>query len=167
MYYITMMGEGFFIIGALLLTFLHPRLRNWWYFLTALLCNIIPFFIQQLIKSYYDSPRPVNFFKHAAWIHLSPDWPVILYRSYPSGHSEGAFCFFCFLSLLLAPRYRILGLVFFILALLVAYSRVYLAAHFFADVYTGSIIGVAACIIIYFFMGKFKDRFLKKKDTFI
>ena len=97
MYYTTWMGEGYFIIGVLLFLMALPWFRNWWYFFTALFCNIIPFFILQMIKSYYDAPRPINYFNHAAWIHLSKGWPELLYRGYPSGHSEGAFCFFCFL----------------------------------------------------------------------
>ena len=167
MYYATWMGEGFLITAVLLLLFAFRRFQNWWYFFAALLCNLIPFFIEQTVKSYFDSPRPINYFRHPPWIHLSPNWPELLYRSFPSGHSEGAFSFFCFLSLLLPVRYRAFGFLFFILALLVCYSRVYLAAHFFSDVYVGSILGTVMCIFIYFVINKIKDLFFKKKDTFI
>jgi membrane-associated phospholipid phosphatase len=167
LYYTTWMGEGYFIIPVLLLVLAWPAYRNWWYVFTAILCNLIPFFIQQSLKSFFDAPRPLNYFHHATWIHLSPNWPVLLWRSYPSGHSEGAFCFFCFLSLLLPVRYRGFGLAFFILAMAVGYSRVYLAAHFFADVYTGSIIGAVMCTLIYSVMDKLKDRFYDRKGTFI
>ncbi len=166
MYLTTRMGEGWIIIAILLLLFAIPRFRSWWYFLSALLCNILPFFIQQSLKSYYDSPRPINYFKHAPWIHLPSGCPELLYRSYPSGHSEGAFCFFCFISLLLPPRYKAWGLLFFTLALAVAYSRVYLAAHFFADVYAGSILGTIGCVLVYSIMDQLKTRFFQKKDTF-
>ncbi len=159
MYYVTEMGEGFVITAVLVLLMVLPQFRTWWYFISASLCNLLPFFVQQSIKSYYDAPRPVNVFKHAEWIHLSKDWPELLYRSFPSGHSEGAFCFFCFLSLLMPPRHRALGLVLFMLAMAVCYSRVYLAAHFFADIYAGSIVGVVLCTFIYSVMAKLKDRF--------
>jgi len=167
MFYTTWIGEGFVIVTVLALLMLLPRFRNWWYFITALLCNLLPFFIQQTLKSYYDSPRPINVFKHAAWIHRAADWPELLYRSYPSGHTEGAFCFLCFLSLVLPPRYKALGFLFFTVAMLVAYSRIYLAAHFFADVYAGSIVGTVFCTLIYSVIALLKDRFSEKKGTFI
>lgn len=167
MFYVTELGEGFIIILVLLLIMIIPRFRNWWYFVSALLCNLLPFFVQQGLKSYFDAPRPINYFKHAAWIHQNKDWPELLYRSFPSGHTEGAFCFFCFLAILLPEKYRSLGLLFFILALAVAYSRLYLAAHFFADVYVGSIVGAVLCTLIHFVMEMLKSRYLISKNNTI
>ena len=133
MYYITWLGEGTVITVVLFLLMLIPSLRTRWYFFTALFCNIIPFFIQQTLKSVFDAPRPRLLYYDRPWLHYLPDWPVLLSRGFPSGHSAGAFSFFCFLSLLLPPRYNKLGFVFFLLALGVCYSRLYLAdnAHFF------------------------------------
>jgi len=164
---ITWLGEGLVITAILISLFAFARFRNWWYFFTALLCNIIPFFAEQGLKSYYDSPRPVNYFHHAAWIHRAANWPELLYRGYPSGHSEGATCFLCFLSLLLPVRYRAFGFLFFLLALTVCYSRVYLAAHFFEDVYAGSILGTVMCVLIYSAMDFLGNRLFSKKERFI
>ncbi len=166
MYYLTSLGEGSVIIAVLALIMLMPAYRSWWYFLSALLCNIIPFFIQQLLKSAFNRPRPHLLFYDKLWMHSLPDWPVLLERSFPSGHSEGAFSFFCFLSLLLPPRYNKLGFLFFALALGVCYSRVYLAAHFFEDVYAGSIIGAVSTTLIFSFMNRYKDRLIRKNGTF-
>jgi membrane-associated phospholipid phosphatase len=91
-------------------------------------------------------------------MHYRPEWPVLLERSFPSGHSEGAFSFLCFLSLLLPYRYNKLGILFFLLALTVCYSRIYLAAHFFEDVYAGSIIGTVATTLIFSFMVRYKKQ---------
>lgn len=162
MYYTTWMGEGYIIVGVLLSLFFIKRFRNWWYFLLALLCNLLPFFIQQSIKSYYDAPRPMQVLKGREWIHYQPEWPLLLYRGYPSGHTEGAFCFFCFLSMLLPDKHRIWGLFFFILALATGYSRVYLTAHFFSDIYLGSIVGAVTPILIYSIMTIIKERFTNK-----
>lgn len=166
MYRATLMGQPEVIIPVMLLVMALPRYRNRWFILTACLCNITPLIIARLAKSYFDAPRPISYFQHAPWIHVSPDWPVLLQFSFPSGHSEGAFSFFCFLSLILQPDHKGYGLLFFLLALLVGYSRVYLAAHFFADVYAGSIIGTASCLAMYAFMDKYKWRFTGEKDTF-
>jgi membrane-associated phospholipid phosphatase len=165
MYYTTWLGEGQVIVAALLLLLVFPYFRNWWYFTTALLCNIIPFLVQQWLKILFDAPRPRLLFYDRLWMHYSPDWPVLLHNSFPSGHSEGAFSFFCFLSLILPDRYKKIGFLFFLLALSVCYSRVYLAAHFFEDIYAGSILGALMTMIIYSILYKYKDRFFNKKDS--
>ena len=61
-------------------------------------------------------------------------------------------------------KYNKWGLLFFLLALSVCYSRLYLAAHFFDDVYAGSIVGAVTTTLIFSVMNKYKDRFFKK-DT--
>jgi membrane-associated phospholipid phosphatase len=53
----------------------------------------------------------------------------------------GAFALFTFGAMFLKPPYRIWGALFFLSAMAVAYSRMYLAAHFFEDVYAGSLMG--------------------------
>jgi membrane-associated phospholipid phosphatase len=165
MYYVTMMGQAEIIIPLLLLLMIVPAFRNWWYFITAALCNLVPFFIQHFIKSWLNFPRPMLVIKDRALIHFSPDWPVLLHTSFPSGHSEGAFSFFCFLSLLLPVSYRRYGFFFFLLALSVCYSRIYLAAHFFEDVYVGSMIGAIMTILVYSLMFSLKKYFFKSKDV--
>jgi membrane-associated phospholipid phosphatase len=164
-YYATWMGEGWVIVIVLAGLLLIPRYRNWWYFLTASLCNLIPFFIQQILKVMFNSPRPFKYFHNAPWIHYLYKWPYLSDRSFPSGHSEGAFSFFCFLSLLLPAKYRVIGVIFFLLALSVCYSRIYLAAHFFADVYAGSILGAVTTSLIFVVMNKYKESFFTKRNT--
>jgi len=165
MYYITMMGQAEVIVPVLLLLILVPALRNVWYVATALTSNIIPLVLQQGVKSYYDLPRPLNYFNNAAWIHINPEWPVLMARSFPSGHSEGAFSFFCFLAMILTPKYRAWGALFFVLALSVCYSRLYLAAHFFADVYVGSIIGVVITMFVFVVMNICRELVLNRKKS--
>ena len=164
-YYITWLGEGNVIVCVLALLLAVRRLRTWWYFATALLCNIIPLLIQQSFKSYFNAPRPRLLYHDAKWMHYLPDWPLLLHNSFPSGHSQGAFSFFCFLSLLLPARYARLGFIFFLLAISVCYSRMYLAAHFFADIYAGSSIGGVTTMIIYTIMYQYKDRFIVKRKS--
>ena len=163
MYYITMMGQAEVIIPVLALVMLVPAYRNMWYFVTATVSNVIPLLLQQLLKSFFDFPRPLKYFHNPSWAHVMPDWPHLYSRSFPSGHSEGAFSFFCFLSLLLPRRYQPFGLLFFVLGLLVCYSRIYLAAHFFEDVYVGSIIGALITMFIFTVMNKYKGLFFKQE----
>ena len=162
MYYATYMGQVEVIIPGLLLVSLIKKNRNWWYFVTAALCNLVPLLIQQCFKSYFDAIRPMTYFHKAAWIHVLPDWPILVNHSFPSGHSQGAFSFFCFLSLLLSGTNKKAGILFFLLAITTCYSRVYLTAHFFDDIYAGSIIGTVTTTIIFAVMLKYKKHFFKK-----
>lgn len=167
MYYFTWLGQAEVIAPALLLIALIPRFRSWRYLLTAILCNFIPFIIHHYIKSGLNHPRPRLVYRDVAGVHFLPHWPELLHSSFPSGHSQGAFSFFCFLSLLLPAKYRGLGLLFFLMALTVCYSRIYLAAHFFADVYAGSIFGAVATTLVFSVMENYKGGLLKRNDTFV
>ena len=168
MYYATFLGQGEIIVPALLLLMVIPRFRNWKYFITAVCCNLIPFLIQQCLKSYFDHPRPhLLYYYELDRMHYLSRWPLLMQRSFPSGHSQGAFSFFCFLSLLLPPPYRKLGFIFFLIALLVCYSRIYLTAHFFDDIYSGSLLGGSLTVIIYSLLNKYSGPLFNKKDTFI
>jgi membrane-associated phospholipid phosphatase len=162
MFYGTQLGEG--IWGSLVMLMLlgMKSFRNWWYFGAALLCNLLPALLTQWVKSLVNAPRPLNYFHDAPWIHSLPEWPRLLERSFPSGHTCAAFSLFCFLALILTPKFRWIGMVFFLLGLFVGYTRMYLAAHFFADVYVGSIIGVIFTILVVSLMRKYPHYFFRR-----
>ncbi|MES2702540.1 MAG: phosphatase PAP2 family protein [Bacteroidota bacterium] len=166
MFQTTRMGEGEVILPVLLLVMAFAAYRNWWYLITALTCGLVPLGLQHMFKQIFDAPRPMSYFHKAEWIHILPGWPVLMSYSFPSGHTEGAFSFFCFLSLLLPPSSQRFGLLFCLLALSVGYSRIYLAAHFFADIYFGSIIGTVVTMLVFALMTRLKGYFIKEKGTF-
>ncbi len=151
---VTWLGTAQLIIPLLLVPMLSARYRNWWYFSLALACNVAPFLVLQVLKSFFNMYRPMHYFEGNSWIHILEPWERIFERSFPSGHSEGAFSLFCFLSLLLPSRYRVVGFLFFVLAFLVGYSRVYLTAHFVEDVWAGSIVGVVVTTVVYIVMNR-------------
>ena len=165
MHWITRMGEGVF--GGIILLILLSReaFRNWWYFSAAVLCNLVPALLTQYVKSLVNAPRPLNVFRDADWVHHIPEWERLFERSFPSGHTCAGFSLFCFLSLILLPKDKWWGLIFFILAMLVGYSRIYLAAHFFLDVYVGSIIGVFFNILVLMIMRKYTQYFYKRRKS--
>jgi membrane-associated phospholipid phosphatase len=164
MVFITRMGEGVFG-GIVLLVLVALRgFRNWWYFTAAILCNVLPAVLTQVIKSWIDAPRPMSVYKDADWIHHLPEWETLLSRSFPSGHTCAAFCLYAFLAFVLTPKYKWYGTIFFALALLVGYSRMYLAAHFFLDVYIGSIFGVFFTILVVSLMKRYNHYFLKNSN---
>lgn len=162
MYRSTMLGEGAVITVVLLLLLAISKFRNWWYFTAAILSNIVPSLIIQAIKRSVGAPRPLKYFAEADWIHTLPAWPRLMENSFPSGHTTGAFCFFTFLSFILPPKYRVVGIIFFLCALIVAYSRIYLAVHFLLDVYVGSIIGTGFVSLVFAVMTRYQSAFFKK-----
>ena len=155
MYYTTYMGTALFIIPVLMIPLLAERYRHRWYLAYATACSIIPMIVLHTMKAVFAKPRPMHYYEHTNWVHILPHWDRVFENSFPSGHSEGAFSLFCFLSIILPRRFRMVGTLFFILALAVAYSRVYLTAHFFEDVYAGSIIGVFFTIVAYEWMHRY------------
>jgi len=80
--------------------------------------------------------------------------------SFPSGHATAAFTLFLFLTLVVKNKKW--GILFGILACLVAYSRVYLSQHYFIDIIVGSVIGTV--ITLFTFYGYTKINFGKWAD---
>ena len=85
-------------------------------------------------------------------LHIVDGVNIHLYHSFPSGHTATAFMIFSFLTIQVKKPF--FDLIFFILALSVAYSRIYLAQHFFTDAYFGAIIGTLTVFTIFIFLEK-------------
>lgn len=105
-------------------------------------------FVAHILKRLWNESRPIHYFKeNFPDINLHHVAGVRLYsfHSFPSGHTASAFALFLGLSLL--TKNKSLQFFYFVLALLVGFSRIYLSQHFALDVLVGSIIGVVVSII--------------------
>lgn len=143
--YLTLMGDGLVIcsVGLVLLFF---SLRNSLFIISAYLGT--GFLVQVLKRLVFPSVmRPVKFFQDAATLHLVDGVKMLTYRSFPSGHAASAFAFF--LCVAMISKNHSVKFLCFLLALLTAFSRVYLSQHFLVDIYAGSVIGVLGTIILY------------------
>ena len=99
------------------------------------------------MKHIYEIPRPTAFMANSCILHYVPGVKVYMAHSFPSGHTATAFAMFFMLSIISKSNYS--KLFFFLSALIVGFSRVYLLQHFFIDVYFGSIVGTLFALINY------------------
>lgn len=95
-----------------------------------------------VLKQLLDEPRPVIYFQklHLMFPHVD-GVSLCVTNSFPSGHTTAAFAMFLSLAMIVKNKVW-LRVLFFMLAVGVAYSRVYLSQHFAGDVLGGSVIGV-------------------------
>jgi len=139
---LTAIGSGW---AALLLLpmMAHRRTRRFAIALAAGL--VVQSALVDAVKALTGRVRP--------WIALGLPPPIGEPRggSFPSGHASGSFCVATFLAVTLpvvwhAPRGRVRLAVVgcMVLAALIAFSRVYLGAHFPGDVLGGAVLG-AVC----------------------
>ncbi|HWY36960.1 MAG TPA: phosphatase PAP2 family protein, partial [Bacteroidia bacterium] len=86
-----------------------------------------------------------------------------IHHSFPSGHATAAFAlFFCLAFFAGKSSSKAL---YFLLALTVAFSRVYLSQHFFEDITAGSFIAVFfSSLVCYFFYLSGTSKKLQRLD---
>lgn len=144
-YYVTKLAEAPLFVLSLVIAIRFSYGKGMILTLNALLVFAFTGVLKHFV---FDSQvRPSVFFEGKAELHFVQGLEVLRYNSFPSGHTAGAFGFFCMLSLLLKDKR--LSIFFFATALLVGVSRVYLLQHFFRDVYVGSMVGVGVATFFY------------------
>lgn len=145
--YFTHVGDGItaVIIGVILLYY---NIRNG---LFVLLSYALAGGTAAIIKNSINYARPHHTFvyyqKHIK-LNLIDGVEVLGENSFPSGHTTTAFALFTALALIVKNQF--LKLLFLILALNAAYSRMHLSQHWLVDVTAGSIIGVVYATLLYF-----------------
>ena len=136
--YLTYLGSGWALVTALLLLAIIYKRKAGGLLLSALIFN----FFVQLLKHTVKAYRPVKYFSlyyPDQHLHLVSGITQHYYNSFPSGHSATAMAIFFFLAFLTKRKW--LQIIYLILAILIAYSRVYLSQHFLLDALIGSLIG--------------------------
>jgi membrane-associated phospholipid phosphatase len=135
--YFTHVGDGLFFIGAALLLLLYNVGRGTIAFAAFLLSGLIAQVLKKLV--YPEALRPAGYFSDATMVESAEGTYLNVFNSFPSGHATTTFALFFLLTAM--SRNKQLGYLFFMLAVLASYSRIYLGQHFFEDVYFGSFIG--------------------------
>lgn len=150
-YYVTAIGNGWFYF-AVVISLLFSTKRNFLICaVTGILCSVVTSTLKFLV--FTGTPRPATFFKDTVTLHFVEGTPILYSGSFPSGHSISVFALFCLLSYMF--RRKSLQFIFFLIALLAIFSRVYLLAHFKEDIYAGAIIGSLTAMLVVFAAEKF------------
>ncbi len=152
--YITWLGDGI-TVTIIVLSLLFIKFR---FAMLAAIISIVSSLLIVLLKNIFDEPRPSIYIKD---VDLNYVKGVTLYQhfSFPSGHTAAAFSLYCVLALMTKNKYA--GIFFFMLALVVGASRIYLFQHFLTDVYFGALIGVVVSTLLFIYLSK--SGFIKNK----
>lgn len=146
--FLTHVGDGLmFIVIVVILLFVEYR-KSILAFAIYIVSSQIAQFLKRVV--FEEVPRPKKYFEGLQELHFVDGVQVHNMMSFPSGHTTSAFALAAFLTLI--AKNKNVGCIYLIIAILIAYSRMYLAQHFFEDVMMGSIIGVFSAFITTYFL---------------
>ena len=160
--YYTQVGEWVPYVVCFLLLFYR---LGWATFATS--CVLLSGAVTQVLKRIIDAPRPLTWF---ATNYPDVQLPLVdgvemsRYFSFPSGHTTTFFAFFFALSIIVSqsnPRSlwgSVTQIIFFSLAALGGYSRIYLSQHFAADILGGMGIGMLITGLLYLLFAYFENQ---------
>lgn len=145
--YTTWLGDGITVgIICFMLLFIQYRAA-----VLAIVVSVVNMMITGFLKQQFGYPRPAKFFEGID-LNFVDGMDVYYHLSFPSGHTSAAFSIYLVLAILNSKK--ITGVFFFMLAFLVAASRVYLLQHFVEDVLFGAFVGVSIATIISYYILK-------------
>lgn len=157
---ITWLGTAYFILPLAILCFFIKRKDL---ALGILISFVVSGIIVELLKHYFNYPRPALYFSDREMIRQVSWVPLRVKYSFPSGHTTSVFAAAAIAALYLSDKKRI-AIICFALACLTAYSRIYLGEHFLEDVWIGSLIGMATGTF-YYWQQSVRIKKRAKKET--
>lgn len=157
--YATHLGDGSLIaVLALVLLFVKYRYALAFLIGSLLTSGIVHLFKRLLLEEMY---RPSKYFElfETYQLYLIEGVTLRSLQSFPSGHTSTSFNVFLMLALLTKNNYLKLG--YFIMAAVVAYSRVYLSQHFFIDIIAGSFIATVTMLVVYYWVNTWNRKWIE------
>lgn len=132
MLFLSAMADGMYVIMISALAYRKKKGYYWPFLVSYLLAALIV----QIIKRNNELGRPLTFYPEDTVFH---EGEILLRQSFPSGHSAAAMVLARYLAEGLRSRKNIFAVL--LLGVSMAFSRVYIAAHFPIDVVVGALIG--------------------------
>ncbi len=154
--FITRLGNSGFI--WLLTAFVLLGVKKYRHYGAALLFSLIisSILVDEILKNMFCRVRPFN-----AMPGLIALIPKPGSYSFPSGHTTTAFAAATVIARCLPKKIGVTG---YLLAVLIAFSRMYLGVHYPTDVLTGMILGVLIGEVSYQVMKLIKKRTIPPKE---
>jgi membrane-associated phospholipid phosphatase len=149
--YFTHYGDGVMWAPLGLFCFFFKRK----YFIAVLAGAIISTLLAQFLKRivYPDELRPFSYLSENFPVHLIDGVPIRKIHSFPSGHTTTAFTMALIMAYIINKK--VWSVILPLLAMLAAYSRVYLSQHFPIDILAGMWIGIVSAILALLIYKKF------------
>lgn len=152
--YWTNLGDGIVWVAVAVLFFIYRRNK----FPLLIAAILVSTLITQLTKNYVfpAEPRPTAAIQDLGRIHIVPGVELHTAYSFPSGHTATAFTIYLLACLFIRRSWMIpVG---FLYAMLVGYSRIYLAQHFPLDVGGGMIVALITIFISLFIQKQWEGK---------
>lgn len=150
--YITHLGHG---VVPIILAVLLLLVRYSWALALGLSSLVMGIVVQGLKRSVFASDhRPAMFFQDGG-LPTIEGIDLMLHHSFPSGHSATALCIFLMLAFFIKQKWATYLLL--VLALLIAFSRVYISQHFIQDTIVGGWIGFSMAYLGYIFIAHYAE----------
>ncbi|OGP14183.1 MAG: hypothetical protein A2054_09385 [Deltaproteobacteria bacterium GWA2_55_10] len=148
--FLTLVGDGMVLFGVCAVIFLMGKTRGDSFLRDTGKEGIFALLLSSaavhLLKAAFERPRIAH--SNDAIFQLLQNTSVFdlegKYNSFPSGHSAASFA----VAYVLARKFPRYGIFFYIVAMLVAASRVTLGSHYPTDVLAGALLGVGAGYLI-------------------
>ena len=154
---VTNLGNGWVVYWLVLVyVYYYNRQKFKESFFLLFLTQIVPGIIDIVIKKTANRPRPVVALQsliESGKVHVNVLGRHLTENSFPSGHTVTVFALAVALSYMF-PKHKKL---FYILAFVVAFSRIYDGEHYPLDVIAGGIIGYLFAKITLFLYNKIKN----------
>ena len=115
-----------------------------------------------LIRPVVERIRPANLANPIQpLVHIVDGYRGGVY-GFPSCHAANSFTLAAFVAVFLANKK--LNAVIFLWAITNSYSRIYLGVHFITDIVPGVLSGVVFGLLVYYFYGWIRQRWLHRRD---
>lgn len=143
---LTHLGDGLVPTGLSLLLLLFRDVRS--FLMMGLGCASSAIVVQLLKRlPFAEADRPFMFKDQLGDMHWVPGLELNHHFSFPSGHATAAFSMCFALAVFLGrPKW---GVTMGLLAVALAYSRVYLSQHFTEDIVAGAALGTVTSYLMY------------------